>query len=252
MELAAGGTLWQLINGGFVYPEHLAATLLRNVLQAVGFMHSRSVVHCDLRPGNILFTSQLPGKTCKELLRHPNLLTDIKVGGFTKAALARGDGLYGLTHISGSPHYMAPEVVDTLYYRTDGRGYGTPCDIWAVGVIAYFVPTRWLPFLGKEKKQLFEKIVFGRWEFRDNPETQLSFEYKKFVRGLLEQNPSKRFTAEQALKHQWITWSPVQTFNPEPKPDPQNLQEVASALQVSHRAGVQMDGYAGSELDLCL
>jgi calcium-dependent protein kinase len=98
--------------------------------------------------------------------------------------------------VVGTPYYMAPEVLT--------RKYGPECDIWAVGVIMYFMLSGEMPFTSDNRKDLFRKIrkepinlALPEWE-------GLSSSSKDLVEKLLIKDPKKRITITEALQHQWF------------------------------------------------
>jgi tetratricopeptide (TPR) repeat protein/predicted Ser/Thr protein kinase len=110
--------------------------LIATVARAVDHAHCQGVVHRDLKPGNILI--QTDGRA---------VLTD-----FGLAKLSDGDDLTVTGSIMGTPQYMAPEQVR-------GRGFGTPVDVWALGVLLYLAVSGRHPFDGESVLDIYDQIV---------------------------------------------------------------------------------------------
>jgi len=97
---------------------------------------------------------------------------------------------------AGTPYYMAPEVISSNYTKL--------CDLWAVGVITYFILAGYPPFNASSQNKLFRRILRGEFEFWDQHWKHISRDAKDFITKLLVKDPNKRMTAEEALNHQWI------------------------------------------------
>lgn len=91
---------------------------------------------------------------------------------------------------------MAPEVLNGIYDEK--------CDIWSCGVICYILLCGYPPINSKVEKELIEKIKEAKYEFDPMEWDSISAEAKDFVTHLLEKNPNKRLSAQQALTHPWI------------------------------------------------
>ncbi|CAE7570347.1 cmk-1, partial [Symbiodinium microadriaticum] len=97
------------------YNEVDARDVLQVLCETIGYCHSKGIVHRDLKPENLLLSSQ------------NELDSNIKISDFGLSATASG---HTLTEFCGTPDYMAPELINS-------QPYGTPVDMWAIGVIAY-------------------------------------------------------------------------------------------------------------------
>lgn len=190
MEYLAGGDLLQYIldNAPDTFSEAVARRLFGEIGAAVDYLHSSNVVHRDLKPENILLTS-------KDVRTMKPKLADF--------GLARNGGtLKGCKTFCGTPHYFAPEVIDTYRQRDQGQeaDYGKQADMWSLGVILYIMLCGVPPF---EEDGLYDQILAGKYEF-DVPEwNQVSPEAKELVRSLMEVNPRARLTIKQAMAHKW-------------------------------------------------
>jgi len=147
MELCTGGELFARIVQRGQYTEQDAAKVVKQILQALDHMHNdNNIVHCDLKPDNILFLDEKEDSPVK--------IIDF---GMSKV-LPR---LKYLTTLCGTPYYTAPEVVQD-------RKYNHACDLWSVGVILYVMIFGYPPFYvepqqyGKRERQaIYEKICKG-------------------------------------------------------------------------------------------
>jgi calcium-dependent protein kinase len=96
----------------------------------------------------------------------------------------------------GTPYYIAPEVL--------AKNYGSKCDIWSCGVIAYIVLSGIPPFNGASDQEIMKKVKLGKFSFQDAVWGNVSDDAKDFITQLLTKDQDKRPTAEAALQHPWI------------------------------------------------
>eukprot|EP00413_Alexandrium_margalefii_P011516 CAMPEP_0204552242 /NCGR_PEP_ID=MMETSP0661-20131031/26487_1 /ASSEMBLY_ACC=CAM_ASM_000606 /TAXON_ID=109239 /ORGANISM="Alexandrium margalefi, Strain AMGDE01CS-322" /LENGTH=253 /DNA_ID=CAMNT_0051559249 /DNA_START=21 /DNA_END=780 /DNA_ORIENTATION=+ len=189
MELMEGGDLLQSILEDGHFAELQARRLFKHVCEAVRYLHSKDVVHRDLKPENILLTSR-----DREVM-HPKI-ADF---GLARKNMQSKD----CKTFCGTPHYFAPEVINTFRERESGQsmGYGKTVDMWSLGVILYVLLSGIPPF---EEEGLYEQIVEGRYEFDVREWTAVSPEAKELVRGLMTVNPKQRLTIQQAFEGRWL------------------------------------------------
>ena len=65
-----------------------------------------------------------------------------------------------MTELHGTPYYIAPEVIK--------RKYDEKCDIWSCGIIMYTMLCGYPPFTGTNRQEIFDKILAGDLEFKEN------------------------------------------------------------------------------------
>jgi serine/threonine protein kinase len=132
------------------------------------------------------------------------------------------------TDYMGTPSYMAPE----LHLN---RSYGKPVDMWAFGVILYILLSGSLPFVRKTNpKSLIYSIVNGKYSFETlHIWKNISDLAKDLIRCLLEVDPKKRYTVNQALKHPWLSVIVVEKLKT--KDLRENLKELEKYQQKKRR-----------------
>lgn len=91
---------------------------------------------------------------------------------------------------------MAPEVI--------AGHYDEKCDIWSSGVILYSMLCGRPPFIGPSNEIIYKKICEDPLDFSHNEWNSVSEEGKCFIKKLLEKDPLKRLSAEQALQNSWL------------------------------------------------
>ncbi|XP_021375571.1 peripheral plasma membrane protein CASK-like isoform X9 [Mizuhopecten yessoensis] len=166
---------------GFVYSEAVASHYMKQILEAMRYCHANGIIHRDLKPHCVLLASKENS-------------APVKLGGFGVATQLPESGLISGGRI-GTPQYMAPEVVKR-------QAYGKPVDAWGCGVMMFILLGGHPPFVGT-KEHVFEKIAQGSYHMRKQW-LQLSNYAKDLVNKLLETDPEKRITVEDALNHPWI------------------------------------------------
>lgn len=180
LEYAGGGELLEHMYSMEDYNEDEAIRIVRELLDALNYLHNKRVVHRDIKPENILFDND-SSKTLK--------LSDFGLSGIMKE-----NNL--LSTCAGTPGFMAPEVIKS-------NGYGYECDMWSVGVLAYFLLSGVLPFNHSVPYKLYQSILNAEYEF--GPEFEdVSPEAKDFIIKCIRVKPKERLTAKKALKHPWI------------------------------------------------
>lgn len=182
MELISGGELFDKICERGSYNELDASKIVRDILQAVNYLHKKGIMHRDLKPENLLFESSKPD-------------APIKLADFGLSAFVGDENM--LKTACGTPGYVAPEVL--LGYK-----YTVAVDMWSVGVIMYILLCGFPPFYEDNVVALFEQIIEGNYSFPDPYWTEITDSAKHLISQLLQVEPEKRYSAEQALKHPWV------------------------------------------------
>uniref|UniRef100_G1TI79 calcium/calmodulin-dependent protein kinase n=1 Tax=Oryctolagus cuniculus TaxID=9986 RepID=G1TI79_RABIT len=182
MQLVSGGELFdRIVEKGF-YTERDASRLIFQVLDAVKYLHDLGIVHRDLKPENLLYYS---------------LDEDSKIMISDFGLSKMEDPGSVLSTACGTPGYVAPEVLAQ-------KPYSKAVDCWSIGVIAYILLCGYPPFYDENDAKLFEQILKAEYEFDSPYWDDISDSAKDFIRHLMEKDPEKRFTCEQALQHPWI------------------------------------------------
>ncbi|PGH35820.1 CAMK/CAMK1/CAMK1-CMK protein kinase [[Emmonsia] crescens] len=182
-QLATGGELFDRICEYGKFTEKDASQTIKQVLDAVDYLHQRNVVHRDLKPENLLYLTPAADSAL--------VLADFGI------AKMLDDPKEVLTTMAGSFGYAAPEVMLK-------KGHGKAVDMWSMGVITYTLLCGYSPFRSESLQDLIDECRNGRIVFHERYWRDVSKDAKDFILSLLEPEPSKRATSEEALAHPWL------------------------------------------------
>uniref|UniRef100_A0A8D2LJG7 Serine/threonine-protein kinase n=1 Tax=Varanus komodoensis TaxID=61221 RepID=A0A8D2LJG7_VARKO len=167
-------------------PERLTKFLITQILVALRHLHFKSIVHCDLKPENVLLASAEP-------------FPQVKLCDFGFARII-GEKSFRRS-VVGTPAYLAPEVLLN-------QGYNRSLDMWSVGVIMYVSLSGTFPF--NEDEDINDQIQNAAFMYPANPWRQISVEAIDLINNLLQVKMRKRFSVDKSLSHSWLqdhqTW----------------------------------------------
>jgi serine/threonine protein kinase len=178
MELMEGGTLTDIIEE-CEFSEGQTAAICRETLLALADLHSRGIIHRDIKSDNLLLTKDGHVK-----------LTDF---GFC-AKLTKEQNKRAT--MVGTPYWMAPEIIKQI-------PYGNKVDIWSLGIMTMEMIEGEPPYLDEEPLKALYLIATHGTPKLANPEG-VSEELKDFLAVTLEVSPEKRPSATDLLNHPFI------------------------------------------------
>lgn len=170
------------------YSELQAAVIIKTLLMTLNYLHSNGIAHRDIKPENILFKD-----------KHSDILTStLRIADFGYARRwSEDDQDQGLmTTKVGSLYYVAPEVL--------AGEYNLSVDLWSTGATCYTLLCGYPPFVGETDAETLDLIKEGKYYFHRQGWQQISKPAKHLVRHLLQQDPQKRLSLQQALVHPWV------------------------------------------------
>ncbi|VWU50087.1 calcium-dependent protein kinase, putative [Hepatocystis sp. ex Piliocolobus tephrosceles] len=179
LEKCDGGELFYKVIQNKCLMENESVQIVKQICNALEYLHSNNIIHRDIKAENFLF-------------KHKNT-KNIKLIDF---GMAKRVNCEYLTELCGSPHYISPELIRKKYTMSS--------DIWALGVMVFFMLTGRYPFEGKNTPKVVDEILNKNINWKDKEFSSLSVEAVDFLKRLLERNEKKRMTANQALNHPWI------------------------------------------------
>ncbi|KAM7369333.1 hypothetical protein PAMP_013608 [Pampus punctatissimus] len=198
LEYAGGGDLHNKICNEGKLSENTSKITFAQILSAIKYMHNMSIIHRDLKAENVLFTSS----GC------------VKVAdfGFSTRVSNRSDAL---DTFCGSPPYAAPELFRDECYQ------GPPVDVWAMGVLLFFMVTGTMPFRAETMGKLRRCVIEGAYTIPP----WVPGPCQRLIKGILKPVPAERYAVDQMLGCDWLLpvefpWSLVP---PEPMSPLQSL-----------------------------
>ena len=165
------------------FDEGQTAFIINQILKAISYCHRNQIIHRDIKPENIMITK-----------REKNGCLQVKLIDFGTAKIfekGQSENRY-----VGSSYYMAPEVLK--------RKYDEKCDLWSIGVIFYILLTGRPPFDGNDDEEILKNVEIGVYDKTSYPFPSLSSYAKDLINKLLQYDPKKRISAEEALEHPWF------------------------------------------------
>lgn len=182
-EFVSGVDIFERIGtANFELNEFEVVNYIRQVCQALEFLHSKSYGHLDIRPENIVYTTRM-GRIIKIIelgqARHLTPGEQIKIQ-YTTA------------------EYSAPEI-------HQNEMISTVTDMWSVGVLVYVLLSGLNPFIAETNQQMIDNISNAEYSFDDEYFKDVSVEALDFIDRLLTKDRRHRMTAAEALNHPWLT-----------------------------------------------
>ncbi|KAH3808354.1 cAMP-dependent protein kinase catalytic subunit PRKX-like isoform X2 [Dreissena polymorpha] len=186
MEYVPGGEVFSYLRNYGRFSNSMANFYASEIVSALEYLHSRSIVYRDLKPENLL------------LDRDGHLkITDF---GFSKKLLDR------TWTLCGTPEYLAPEIIQS-------KGHSKAVDWWSLGILIYEMIVGFPPFFDDQPFGIYEKILAGKidWPRHIDPVA------KDLIKKLLVPDRTKRLGnmkngADDVKKHKWfkaVDWDDV-------------------------------------------
>merc|ERR1711997_477472 len=182
MEYIGGGELFEkVVADDFTLTERDCVLFMRQICEAVGYMHEKSIVHLDLKPENIL---------CKSKKSHQIKIIDF---GLTRKLKPGED----VRILFGTPEFVSPEVISY-------EPVSAASDMWSVGVVCYVLLSGLSPFMGETDVETFANITGLNYDFDDEAFEHISEDAKDFIHKMLVKDQRRRLKALECLKHPWL------------------------------------------------
>ena len=182
------------------FPEEVVQYLMRQIVDALIYIHDKNVIHRDLKLENIMVSFDSENdKAQLNMMR-----AKIKIIDFGLAILLPTNQSLTDTAV-GTMLYMDPSILYEFYDKAKAdksRGYGKEADIWSLGCICYELFRGKYPFEAKNAQELFSKIVnYGKYKI---PKTS-SLEIISFLDKMLQYNGQARLSARELKNEPFLT-----------------------------------------------
>ncbi|CAA7259957.1 unnamed protein product [Cyclocybe aegerita] len=206
-EYCQGGSLATLLEHGRIEDEGIIQVYTMQLLEGLAYLHSRGIVHRDIKPDNILLDHEgvikyvdfgaakvlaRNQRTVHRSRRAPDLPNANGMGNFNVAAMSNG--------LTGTPMYMSPEVI-----KNDKRGRHGAMDIWSLGCVVLEFATGKKPWsnLDNEWAIMFHIGVATQHPPLPEPD-QLSDLGINFIKQCLTIDPVRRPSAIELMQDAWM------------------------------------------------
>ena len=185
MELLKGRDLRQLRQEGWRATPAQAALIVRRVADALGYAHSKGVVHRDVKPANIFMISR----------------SQPKVLDFGIARIAHQREPHGPSDeiAAGSPYYMAPE--QARHEPVDRRA-----DVFSLGVVFYEMLTDVKPFRGNTLEEITEAVLHHEPPLANTVDANVPAALAEIAAKALAKNPEHRYRSARAFARDLRHW----------------------------------------------
>jgi len=194
LELCVNGSLTDMVRRRKFLTMGEIRRFLIQLCGAVKYLHARDVVHRDIKSGNVFLDANMNAK-----LGDFGLAAVMEPAAGTLGAAAYSHARR--TTFCGTPNYLAPEVLSR-----DGSGHGTSVDIWALGILAYYLAVGRAPFHSKSKEEIYARLKTGEytWPELDPEENEIPSDLRSLVGTLLVEE-CRRPSADQMVRHAFFS-----------------------------------------------
>ena len=183
MDLLSGGDLRYHLCFHKHFTEEQCKFIIACIILGLEYLHASKIIHRDIKPENLIMDSK----------------GYVKITDFGVAKIYEENNK---TDTSGTPGYMAPEVIC-------GQNHTEAVDYFALGVIAYEIMLGRRPYLGRNRKEIKDKMISSQIQItQEDKPADWSVESIDFINKLLMRKPSKRLGYTNGIQeikaHKWF------------------------------------------------
>ena len=212
MDLITGGELFDHLSNDGAYSEADAARLIFEISSALAFMHGVGVVHCDIKPENLMLCSRKRRGGTIKIIDFGCAITQ-PVGHFDDAISSDviGEDSNDNSNADFGKNSDVIETGTTGYWppeRFKGHKLTPAVDTWALGIILYIMLMGFHPFdinCNRSDEEVAAAIRTNPLPPMDDVHVgHLSDSAKDLIRRLMQPDPTKRTSAYELLHHPWV------------------------------------------------
>merc|ERR1719466_468832 len=180
LDFVEGKTLLDQFKGRHSATEDDVAFIIGQLCETLNFLHQQNILHLDHRPTNIRFEGR-----------------DIKLLDYNSARHLANKKAGAVVDVIGDTEFCAPEMLnfDPVLPASD---------MWSVAIIAYLLLSGVSPFFYEDESEVLKSVQGVKYTFCEAFD-EISSEAKDFIKKCLIRAPEMRMTAEDALKHPWLS-----------------------------------------------
>lgn len=188
LEYCPGGNLSEFIKEKGRLTENMAQHFTQQLVIGLQVLHAQNIVHCDLKPANILLSNP-PVGSCRNV--------KLKIADFGFSQRLAADVKY-ITGIKGSPLYMAPEILGL-------KPYSSQADLYSLGVILYECIFGAAPYNNLNLEDLTKEILSSDpIKMPSNHEEMIGEPCYSCLQSLLVKDQEKRINLDDLQRHDFI------------------------------------------------
>ncbi|CAK4692980.1 unnamed protein product [Aphanomyces euteiches] len=186
LELCTHQSLSDLLRRRKRLTEHEVRYYIKQLVEGIAYLHSKCVIHRDLKLGNLFLSSDM----------------QLKIGDFGLASLLDSREEKRRT-MCGTPNYIAPEILNGHH----NNGHSFEVDIWSTGVVMYTLLVGKPPFETKDVKNTYKLIRAIEYTFPSD--VSISASAKSLIMDFLQKDPLRRPTIASIQAHPFLTNEPI-------------------------------------------
>eukprot|EP01016_Furgasonia_blochmanni_P034583 TRINITY_DN3755_c0_g1_i11.p1 TRINITY_DN3755_c0_g1~~TRINITY_DN3755_c0_g1_i11.p1 ORF type:complete len:632 (+),score=113.56 TRINITY_DN3755_c0_g1_i11:321-2216(+) len=180
MELLTGGNLLERMDSAGLPSEKELLLIIYQLLKALTYLHSKGIMHRDLKLMNILFESNHDYSRLKVVDLGLATLVSEKTFIFLKC---------------GTPGYIAPEI----FFSSQQKRYNERCDLYSLGILTYIMICGVSPFEGDSYNTIVSKNRAGKVDFDNADLNHSSKDLIALMKKMIQANPVDRITAKSGM-----------------------------------------------------